>query len=288
MNPAKRPPNHHCLSPTLTLLAVMSTCISAARADQADASVPNAMGADIRTVVELQPIYVTTATRTRENIMNSPAPIQLIDEAEVEAAQATTLRDILDIAPNLYVSPDGRTLQIRGLGQEDTLFLLDGRRITSESSNAFELNRLSAAMIERIEIIRGPASLLYGSDALGGVVNIITKQPVDGFEVDLDVQYGANDRGRAERGMIAGNLRGGDGIFGYSLSASHIQSQPYSEQEIAVVGVPRAGVLTPPSRSSDPEIRRSLPDSAYSGPIRPPILIESGHPFWFKPATDSG
>ncbi len=252
-----RPLEHLSQTSLVVLLALAGTSTNLARADALNGRDSARVGLDI----ELPPIYVTTATRTRENITTAPAPIQLIDEAEVEAAQATTLRDILDIAPNLYVSPNGRTLQIRGLGQEDTLYLLDGRRLTSESSNAFELNRISAAMIERIEIIRGPASVLYGSDALGGVVNIITKQPIDGFEVDLDVQYGANDQGQAERGMIAGNLRGGDETFGYSLSASHIETQPYSEQEIAVVGVPQAGALTPPSMSPNPQIRGSLPDS---------------------------
>ncbi|MFW6257985.1 MAG: TonB-dependent receptor plug domain-containing protein [Halochromatium sp.] len=239
------------------MLALAGTSASLARAEAQHGRDSTGLGSDI----ELSPIYVTTATRTREDISTAPAPVQLIDEVDIEAAQATTLRDILDITPNLHVSPNGRTLQIRGLGQSDTLYLLDGRRITGEFSNSFELERLSAAMIERIEIIRGPASVLYGSDALGGVVNIITKQPSEGFEVDLDVQYGANDHGEAERSMVAGSLRGGDQTFGYSLYANHTQRQPYHEQETAVVGVPKAGVLMPPSKSSNPQIQRSLPGS---------------------------
>ncbi|MBK5930781.1 colicin I receptor [Halochromatium salexigens] len=238
-----------------------SACLSAARAEDPNTEGSVELESDVSAEIELPPVYVTTATRTREDIRTAPAPIQLIDAAEVEAAQATTLREILDLAPNLHVSPNGRTLQIRGLGQSDTLYLLDGRRLTGEFSNSFELERLSAAMIERIEIIRGPASVLYGSDALGGVVNIITKQPVEGFEVDLDVQYGANDHGEADRTMIAGSLRGGDQTFGYSLYANHLQRQPYSEQETAIVGVPKAGVLMLPSQSPNPRIRRSLPDS---------------------------
>lgn len=256
-----RPRQHHCWTRLLSLLVMASPCISAARADHPYAEGSVELESDISAEIELPPVYVTTATRTRENITTAPAPIQLIDEAEVEAAQATTLRGILDLAPNLYVSPTGRTLQIRGLGQSDTLYLLDGRRITGEFSNSFELERLSAAMIERIEIIRGPASVLYGSDALGGVVNIITKQPIEGFEIDLDVQYGANDHGEAQQTMVAGSLRGGDQTFGYSLYVNRIQRQPYSEQETAVVGVPKAGVLMAPSKSPNPQVRRSLPDS---------------------------
>ncbi|NBC47569.1 MAG: TonB-dependent receptor [Gammaproteobacteria bacterium] len=253
----------HPTTPILTLLALTSPLIAATGSARAEAPrAPGGIAADSELAAEiaLPTVYVTTATRTREDITTAPAPIQLIDEADVEAAQATTLRDILDLAPNLYVSPSGRTLQIRGLGQSDTLYLLDGRRITGEFSNSFELERLSAAMIERIEINRGPASVLYGSDALGGVVNIITKQPAEGFEVDLDVQYGANDHGQAERAKIAGSLRGGDQTVGYSLYANHLQRQPYSEQESAVVGVPRAGELTPPSQHPHLKVRDSLPD----------------------------
>lgn len=255
-----RPLHPHYWTPLLTLLVMTSTCLSAARADDPNAEGALELQSDVSAEIELPPVYVTTATRTREDITTAPAPIQLIDAAEVEAAQATTLRGLLDLAPNLHVSPTGRTLQIRGLGQSDTLYLLDGRRLTGEFSNSFELERLSAAMIERIEIIRGPASVLYGSDALGGVVNIITKQPAEGFEVDLDVQYGANDHGEADRTMIAGSLRGGDQTFGYSLYANHLQRQPYTEQETALIGVPRAGALTPPSQHPNGQIRRALPD----------------------------
>ncbi|NCA72078.1 MAG: TonB-dependent receptor, partial [Sphingobacteriia bacterium] len=172
--------------------------------------------------IELPTVYVTTATRTQHDINTSPAPIQLIDSADIQASGATTLRNILDLAPGVYVSPSGANLQIRGLGGSDTLYLIDGRRVEGEFSNSFELERIPATMIDRIEIVRGPASLLYGADALGGVVNIITKPPTSGLEGSVDLQYGANDRGAGERAQFAADLRGGSEALRFSLYASRL------------------------------------------------------------------
>ncbi|EGV30321.1 TonB-dependent receptor plug [Thiorhodococcus drewsii AZ1] len=211
--------------------------------------------------VALPTVYVTTATRTEHALATTPAPTQVIDEADILSSGATTLRGVLDLAPGLYVSPSGGNLQIRGLGGSDTLYLLDGRRIQGEFSNTFELERISASMIQRIEIVRGPASMLYGADALGGVVNIITKRPTTGLEGSVDIQYGANDRGDGERANFSADLRGGGEQFGFSLYASHLNRQPYSERERAWVKVPRSGSLISPSSHPNGMIRKGLPDS---------------------------
>jgi len=211
--------------------------------------------------IELPTVYVTTATRTQHDIDTSPAPIQLIDSADIQAAGATTLRNILDLAPGVYVSPSGTNLQIRGLGGSDTLYLIDGRRVEGEFSNSFELERIPATMIDRIEIVRGPASLLYGADALGGVVNIITKPPTSVLEGSVDLQYGANDRGAGERAQFAADLRGGSEALRFSLYASRLSRDPYSERETARVTVPQSGTQVAPSRHSNARIRNGLADS---------------------------
>ncbi|WP_213456687.1 TonB-dependent receptor [Thiocapsa sp.] len=213
------------------------------------------------TSIVLPTVYVTTATRIEQDITTSPAPIQLIDSVDVKAAGATTLRGILDLAPGLYVSPSGSNLQIRGLGGSDTLYLIDGRRIVGEFSNAFELERISASMIDRIEIVRGPASMLYGADALGGVVNIITKRPAAGLEGGGDIQYGANDRGDGARAMLAGDLRGGNETLNFSFYASHLHRDIYAERETAQVSVPQSGAQVAPSRHPNARIRNGLKDS---------------------------
>ncbi|TCT24039.1 TonB-dependent receptor plug domain-containing protein [Thiobaca trueperi] len=224
-------------------------------------SVQTLAGAASETSIDLPTVYVTTATRTLHDITTAPAPIQLIDSADVKAAGATTLRGILDLAPGLYVSPSGTNLQIRGLGGSDTLYLLDGRRIKGEFSNTFELERIAASMIDRIEIVRGPASMLYGADALGGVVNIITRRPAAGLEGGVDTQYGANDRGDGARGMLAADLRGGNETLNFSFYASHLHRDPYAERETAQVTVPQSGVQIAPSRHPNAKIKKGLADS---------------------------
>lgn len=210
---------------------------------------------------ELAPVLVTTATRTEHDITTTPAPIQLISQAEIESMGATTLRDIMDLASGVYVSPGGTNLQIRGLGHSDTVYLLDGHRIKGEFSNTYELERINAAMIERIEILRGPASVLYGADALGGVVNIITRKPKAGLEIGADIQYGANDAGRGGRSMAAFDLRGGNDLLRYSLYTSLLRRDPYAEHETTRVTVPQSGIQVSPSSHSNPLIRNRLPNS---------------------------
>lgn len=209
---------------------------------------------------ELSAVIVTTATRSERDITATPAPIQLIDAADIEAMGAATLRDILELSSGLYVAPSGRNLQIRGLGHSDSVYLLDGRRIKGEFSNAYELERISATKIERIEILRGPASVLYGADALGGVINIITRRPRSGLEISLDAQYGANSDGDGSRRTGAVAIRGGSEVLRYALHASALRQRPYAERETTTVTAPQAGVQIPPSTHPNALIRTRLKD----------------------------
>jgi outer membrane receptor for ferrienterochelin and colicins len=213
------------------------------------------------TTMELSPMVVTTATRSEHDIETTPAPIQLIDQTEIEQMGATTLRDILELTPGIYLAPNGRQMQIRGLGHTDTVYLLNGRRIDGEFSHSYELERISATMIERIEILRGPASVLYGADALGGVINIITHRPTEEIEYSVKAQYGANSDGDGANTSASFDIRGGADKLGYSLYANALRRAPYAETETAQVRVPRQGALIPPSSHPNPNISNSLQDS---------------------------
>jgi outer membrane receptor for ferrienterochelin and colicins len=262
---------HHGLKPEWStpreawLRAMPAGILAGVMAGSLAGAWPVAAGAEDAEVV-LPEVLVTTGTRTPQEIGTAPAPVQLIDQADIAISGAPTLRGILDRAPNLYVSPSGGTLQIRGLGGSDTLYLLDGRRVNGELSNSFELERIAAGSIDRIEVVRGPASMLYGSDALGGVVNIITRPPEAGREIGLDVQYGANDAGEGARWVVGLDLRGGSEQLQGSLYASALRRDPYAETEIADVTVPHRGVQIPPSRHPNPRLRRSLPER-YSADV---------------------
>lgn len=211
-------------------------------------------------VPELSAVLVTTASRSERDITTTPAPVQLIDAADIQSMGAATLRDILELSTGLYVAPSGRNLQIRGLGHSDAVYLIDGRRIKGEFSNAYELERISATQIERIEILRGPASVLYGADALGGVINIITRRPRTGLEVSLDAQYGANSDGEGNRRVGAVDIRGGGEAFRYAVHASALRQRPYAEREATAVTVPQGGVQISPSAHPNGMIRNRLKD----------------------------
>lgn len=127
---------------------------------------------------------VVTATMTEETVKDTPVAVEVITEEDIRALGAQDLRSALALATNVDLNEAGMTgnaLSVRGMNTYHTLLLVNGRRIagedTTETTNVYELSRISLSNVERIEIIRGSASAIYGSDALGGVINIITKRP---------------------------------------------------------------------------------------------------------------
>ena len=129
------------------------------------------------------PDVVVTATRTAEEVKVVPQTVEVITANEIEQLGATDVYSALRLASNIDVSSTGmagHNVMIRGMSTNHTLILIDGKRFagedTSATQNVYALGRLSLSNIERIEIVRGSASAQYGSDALGGVINIITKK----------------------------------------------------------------------------------------------------------------
>ncbi len=106
------------------------------------------------------------------------------------------------------------SISIRGMGGNGTLLLIDGRRLGGETESPYEMDRIPADMIERIEIVKGPMSTLYGSDALGGVINIITKKTEETFLLGLDLGGGMNDQGDNGTSKASVNARGRAGKLG--------------------------------------------------------------------------
>ena len=124
---------------------------------------------------------VTIGTRTPVEISQSLSAVTVLDREDIERYQATDLFQLLARVPGVsFVRNGGRgsstSLFLRGNQSDHTLFLIDGVRIGSATLGSASLAALSTSLIERIEIIRGPKSNLYGADAIGGVVNIITRK----------------------------------------------------------------------------------------------------------------
>lgn len=128
---------------------------------------------------------VVTATRTDQTVKEVPTTVQVITRQDIEKRQSRTLRDVLQNALGVTLWKDfqGRSqVRIRGSESRHVLIMVDGKRMSGElsynSANAHEIDRINMDNVERVEIIRGSAGSLYGSDAIGGVVNIITRQPM--------------------------------------------------------------------------------------------------------------
>jgi outer membrane receptor for ferrienterochelin and colicins len=126
---------------------------------------------------KLEEITVT-GTRTEKRLADSPVVTEVITAEEIENSNADTLTDILEDYGLMYTSGAmGDYIQLQGMGEGRVLYLIDGRRVTGRIAQRLDGDTLPLGSVERIEIVRGPQSALYGSDGIGGVINIITKKP---------------------------------------------------------------------------------------------------------------
>lgn len=182
--------------------------------------VQNATAAE--TVVTI-PETVTTATRTPLPVTQIPAGVTVIDRQAIEDSGATTLGDVLTSVPGLHVSPSGgpggqSSVFLRGSNSSHVLVLRDGMPINdaSDPSGAFNFGVDTLSDVERIEVIRGPMAALYGSGAIGGVINLISRRGTEGkpkLEFDLSGGY-------PETIAAAAGASGVVGKFDYALTAS--------------------------------------------------------------------
>ena len=130
---------------------------------------------------------VVTATRTEKTLKDVPILTELISQRQLETTGVVTVQDALEELPSFEFSPNshGANIMMHGLGPKYVLFLVDGERIAGEVRGNINFSRLNTVNIERIEIVKGVASSLYGSNAIGGVVNIITQKVNHPLELNL-------------------------------------------------------------------------------------------------------
>jgi outer membrane receptor for ferrienterochelin and colicins len=140
---------------------------------------------------ELGEVLVTTSTKTEHKESEVPVNVDVITHKELEAANVQTAQEALKLLPGINVDDDGN-MQIRGLTGTRTLILLDGQRYYGGHSGV-DISNIPVEMIEQIEVVKGPASALYGSDAIGGVVNIITKKKLKKSEGSFSLSRGSRE-----------------------------------------------------------------------------------------------
>ncbi|QXZ09188.1 TonB-dependent receptor [Comamonas sp. Y33R10-2] len=176
-------------------------------------------GAALAADTEMETVVVT-ASGHEQSIVDAPASISVITREELEKQSYTDIADAVRNIPGVNVTNGGNNqdISIRGMSASYTLYLVDGRPVstgrsvnTNGADGGKQIGLPSIAMIERIEVIRGPMSSLYGSDAMGGVINIITRKTADKWHGQLGTEFTksfndiSND-GRQVDGFVAGPI----------------------------------------------------------------------------------
>lgn len=156
------------------------------------------------------PDTVITASRMAQPKMSSPAASSVFNRADIERLQPSSVTDLLRRVPGTSLTTNGgagslTTLSLRGTSATQTLVLVDGQRISSASAGQPSLEFLDIEHIERIEVIRGPRSAVYGSDAIGGVVQIFTRQGEPGLRPRLKLGVGSNQSFVRSLGLSGGD-----------------------------------------------------------------------------------
>ena len=177
-----------------------------------------------------QDVIQVTGSRIQRPDVTAPSPITSIDETTLEVNNTINIEDTLNDLPQLVPAFDASsnnpgngtaTLSLRGLGASRTLILVDGRRMVGEGTGSIvNVNSIPTALLERVDIVTGGASAVYGSDAVAGVVNFIIKDDFEGVEVDVSQRW-TEDGGAGNFNSsitMGGNFDGGRGNAVLSLS----------------------------------------------------------------------
>lgn len=214
-----------------------------------------------------------TGSRLKRNDLETPTPITVLSRNDILQTGAINVADVLNQSPVAFAGSDQsnssfsttsvglNTTALRNLGEERTLVLLNGRRFVSgvspSSGYAVDLNSIPTSMVERIEILKSAASATYGSDAVAGVVNIITRKDFEG--VDINAQAGVSGEGDRNTSTFSlttgGNWDGGNAwlSLGYDEDDGLKSSdRDFSNQDLAWITDDEGNEVIGPVESSYP------------------------------------
>ena len=174
------------------------------------------------------PDTVVTATRVAQPLTDVLADVTVLGDEQIRASGAVTVSDLLARQPGLELSRNGgpgtaTSLYLRGAETRFTAVYIDGIRVDSQSTGGAPWESIALGQVERIEIVRGPAAAVYGSDAIAGVVQIFTRKGEGPFTPYLGVGAGSRRSGRVEAGFS-----GQSGALDYALGAAREVSRGYN------------------------------------------------------------
>jgi outer membrane receptor for ferrienterochelin and colicins len=163
---------------------------------------------------------VVSAARREQRLADAVVTTEIISHSDIERSGASDVASALLEHTGIQIDggvPTGTGVQLQGFGEERVLVLLDGQPLEGRVNGNFDISRLPASMVERVEVVKGPQSTLFGSDAMGGVVNIITRSPV-GAPAAGTLSLTAGSFGRRDASAA---IAGSNGRFGYSLDGGY-------------------------------------------------------------------
>lgn len=171
---------------------------------------------------------VITATRGESRSDELISDVKVITRDDIEALAGRSLTEVISRAAGVSISSNGgigksSNIYIRGMEARHTLLLVDGVRYGSASSGSPNFDTIPLELIDRIEVLKGPASSLYGSDAIGGVVQIFTRRGREGIK-----PYASLTLGEGDRSEVAGGVSGAEGGLQYSLGAQTLNESGFS------------------------------------------------------------
>ncbi|WP_109808623.1 TonB-dependent receptor plug domain-containing protein [Sphingosinithalassobacter portus] len=174
---------------------------------------------------------IVVATGVEQLASEAGRSVTVLDRDTIDTRQSVSLSDLLATTPGVSVTrnggPGGLTaVRIRGAEDTQTLVLIDGVRVNDPSSpgGAYDFGNLLTGPVERVEVLRGPNSVAWGSSAIGGVVNVVTESPTEGIHARANAEYGYADQVSANATLMGG----GDAVQG-ALTGSYFRTDGISQ-----------------------------------------------------------
>jgi vitamin B12 transporter len=219
----------------------MNTCISTLRL----ALLPLALAAAFPSFAQTQAApqlkeTVVTATRSAQPLSDVVADVSIIDREQIERSGAVALADVLKRVAGIEIARNGgpgatTSVYLRGAESRFTAVFIDGVRVDSQATGGASWESIPLALIERIEVLRGPAAAVYGSDALGGVIQLFTKSGESGFAPFVEMGLGSHSTRKLNAGFS-----GASGSFDYALGVAREISHGFDSQPQRLSGAATA------------------------------------------------
>ncbi len=212
---------------------------------------PGSPDAGVDEEIDRSRLTVVTGTRTERRAADTVVPTEVITRAQIEQLGVRDLPQLLQQHPGVEMvyTNRGTGIRLQGLDPEYVLILVDGQRISGRSGSITDISRFSLREIERVEIVKGPAAALYGADAMGGVVNLITRKPQKKLEGSVRAMGGTfflppgTDAAKGLEADVRGYLGAKLGPFELRAGGGYRSRQPYdwipSDPETSGAGLRR-------------------------------------------------